>query len=185
MLRMMIEGDNVTKKIGFVSLGCNKNLCDTENMMGLLAESSFEITPSPDEADIIVVNTCGFIESAQQESIDTILEMAQYKKEKCKLLVVCGCLAQRFADEMISRGIVDEIRREEGNLRYEYFIPMDDKESVLLIDSWENQAAIDKHHKTPMMKQIIELREKYDLHMKVERYVSDELPDADKRFIKD
>jgi len=93
--------------------------------------------------------------------------------------------AQRFADEMISRGIVDEIRREEGNLRYEYFIPMDDKESVLLIDSWENQAAIDKHHKTPMMKQIIELREKYDLHMKVERYVSDELPDADKRFIKD
>jgi len=100
MLRMMIEGDNVTKKIGFVSLGCNKNLCDTENMMGLLAESSFEITPSPDEADIIVVNTCGFIESAQQESIDTILEMAQYKKEKCKLLVVCGCLAQRFADEI-------------------------------------------------------------------------------------
>jgi len=97
---MMIEGDNVTKKIGFVSLGCNKNLCDTENMMGLLAESSFEITPSPDEADIIVVNTCGFIESAQQESIDTILEMAQYKKEKCKLLVVCGCLAQRFADEI-------------------------------------------------------------------------------------
>ena len=100
MLHMRIEGDNVAKKIGFVSLGCNKNLCDTENMMGLLAESGFEITPTPEEADIIVVNTCGFIESAQQESIDTILEMAQYKDDKCKLLVVCGCLAQRFATEI-------------------------------------------------------------------------------------
>lgn len=93
--------------------------------------------------------------------------------------------AQRFANEMISRGIVDQIRKEEGNLRYEYFIPMDDENSILLIDSWENQEAIDVHHKTPMMEQIIELREKYDLHMKVERYVSDELPNLDKRFIKD
>ncbi|MBP3414051.1 MAG: antibiotic biosynthesis monooxygenase [Clostridia bacterium] len=93
--------------------------------------------------------------------------------------------AQRFANEMISRGIVDQIRKEEGNLRYEYFIPMDDENSILLIDSWENQEAIDVHHKTPMMEQIIELREKYDLHMKVERYISDELPNLDKRFIKD
>lgn len=89
-------------KIGFVSLGCNKNLCDTENMMGLLAEHGFEITPNPEAAQVVVVNTCGFIESAQQESIDTILEMAQYKEENCKLLVVCGCLAQRFADEIRS-----------------------------------------------------------------------------------
>lgn len=87
-------------KIGFVSLGCNKNLCDTENMMGILAEKGYEITPNPSDAEVIVVNTCGFIESAQQESIDTILEMAQYKEEKCKLLVVCGCLAQRFAAEI-------------------------------------------------------------------------------------
>lgn len=87
-------------KIGFVSLGCNKNLCDTENMMGLLLEDGFEITLNPEEAEVIVINTCGFIESAQQESIDTILEMAEYKKEKCRLLVVCGCIAQRFCDEI-------------------------------------------------------------------------------------
>jgi ribosomal protein S12 methylthiotransferase len=95
-----IEGDKVAIKIGFVSLGCNKNLCDTENMMGLLAENGFEITPNPEEAEVVVVNTCGFIESAQQESIDTILEMAQYKEKNCTLLVVCGCLAQRFAEEI-------------------------------------------------------------------------------------
>ena len=87
-------------KVGFVSLGCNKNLCDTENMMGLLAESGFEITPNPDEAEVVVVNTCGFIESAKQESIDTILEMASYKEAACRLLVVCGCLAQRYAEEI-------------------------------------------------------------------------------------
>lgn len=93
--------------------------------------------------------------------------------------------AKRFAKEMISSGIVDAIRKEEGNLRYEYFIPMDDEETVLLIDSWDNQEAIDLHHKTPMMKQIIALREKYDLHMRVERYISEELPDADKGFVRE
>ena len=93
--------------------------------------------------------------------------------------------AKKFVDEMISNGIVDEIRKEEGNLRYEYFTPMDDDETVLLIDSWENQSAIDMHHKTPMMQKIIELRDKYDLHMKVERYISDELPNTDKRFVRD
>ena len=92
--------------------------------------------------------------------------------------------AKKFAKEMVSRGIVDEIRKEKGNIRYEYFIPINDGETVLLIDSWENQAAIDMHHNTPMMKEIINLREKYDLHMKVERYISDELPDKDESFIR-
>ena len=87
-------------KIGFISLGCNKNLCDTENMMGLLAEAGYEITPYPEEAEVIVINTCGFINDAKEESIDAILEMAQYKEENCKLLVVCGCLAQRYAEEI-------------------------------------------------------------------------------------
>ncbi len=87
-------------KVGFVSLGCNKNLCDTENMMGILAESGYEITPSPQEADVIVVNTCGFIDDAKQESIDAILEMAEYKSENCKLLVVAGCLAQRYCEDI-------------------------------------------------------------------------------------
>ncbi len=93
--------------------------------------------------------------------------------------------ARKFTEEMMQSGIVDEIRNEDGNLRYEYFFPMDDTETVLLIDSWANQKALDIHHKTPMMQKIIELREKYDLHMKVERYVSQEMPNNDKSFIKE
>ncbi|MGN1088904.1 MAG: antibiotic biosynthesis monooxygenase family protein [Huintestinicola sp.] len=94
--------------------------------------------------------------------------------------------ARKFAEEMVSEGVVRDIRGEEGNLRYEYFFPMDDSETVLLIDSWTNQSAIDAHHASPMMARIIRLRDKYDLHMKVERYVSDEdgIPDKDMSFIK-
>ena len=94
--------------------------------------------------------------------------------------------AKKFAEEMLSSGIVDKIRAEKGNLKYEYFIPFDDTETVLLIDSWENQEALDIHHATPMMKEIISLREKYDLTMKVERFVSDKagIPEKDKAFIK-
>lgn len=95
--------------------------------------------------------------------------------------------ARKFAEEMLSSGIVDEIRAEEGNLKYEYFYPMNDTETVLLIDSWTDQSALDRHHATPMMEKIIRLREKYDLHMVVERYFSDisEIPETDKAFIKD
>ena len=93
--------------------------------------------------------------------------------------------AKKFVEEMIHSGIVESIRKEEGNIRYEYFFPYDDNETVLLIDSWENQEALDIHHSLPLMQDIIQLREKYDLHMKVERYVSDKLPDTDKSFIRD
>lgn len=95
--------------------------------------------------------------------------------------------ARKFAEEMISSGIVDDIRAESGNIRYEYFFPMSDTETVLLIDSWKDQHAIDVHHTTPMMAKIKELREKYDLHMKVERYVSDEsgISETDKTFIRE
>lgn len=93
--------------------------------------------------------------------------------------------ARKFAEEMISGGTVDRIRAEEGNIKYEYFFPMDDNETVLLIDSWENQQSIDVHHSSPMMTTIAELREKYNLHMKVERYISDDLPETDKTFIKE
>ena len=94
--------------------------------------------------------------------------------------------ARSFAEEMLLSGTVSAIRAEEGNLRYEYFFPMDDPETVLLIDQWRDQAAIDAHHASPMMRQIAALREKYDLHMKVERYLSDEsgLPEQDQEFIK-
>lgn len=91
--------------------------------------------------------------------------------------------ARAFADEMESSGIADAIRAEEGNLRYEYFQPIDDPETVLLIDSWTNQAAIDAHHASPMMRQLAELREKYDLHMTIERFISDEY-EADYHFIR-
>lgn len=88
------------KKIGFVSLGCAKNLTDTETMLGILADNDFEITADVSEADVIVVNTCAFIESAKEESINSILEMAQYKNKNCELLAVTGCLAQRYKEDI-------------------------------------------------------------------------------------
>ena len=81
--------------------------------------------------------------------------------------------ARRFAEEMVSRGIVDAIRAEEGNERYEYFFPMEDPETVLLIDRWRDRQALDIHHKTEMMTQIAELRKKYRLRMRVERYIDE------------
>lgn len=95
--------------------------------------------------------------------------------------------AKKFAEEMVSSGVVGDIRAENGNLKYEYFFPMEDEETVLLIDSWKDQHSIDVHHASPMMEKIIELREKYDLHMRVERYMSDEtgVPEMDKAFIKE
>ena len=97
-----------------------------------------------------------------------------------------GGSARSFAEEMVRRGTVTAIRAEEGNLRYEYFFPMDDPETVLLIDQWRDQTAIDAHHASPMMADIAALREKYDLHMKVERFVSDDagLPEKDRLFIR-
>ena len=93
--------------------------------------------------------------------------------------------ARKFAEEMEQSGTAAAIRAEKGNLKYEYFYPLNDKETVLLIDSWENQEAIDAHHQTPMMEKITELRNKYDLHMRVERYVSNEgIPNKDKAFIR-
>lgn len=81
--------------------------------------------------------------------------------------------ARKFAEEMTARGIVDSIRAEEGNEKYEYFFPMDDSETVLLIDRWKDQQALDIHHKTEMMTEIAGLRKKYKLRMKVERYVDE------------
>ena len=94
--------------------------------------------------------------------------------------------ARKFAEEMEQSGTAALIREEDGNERYEYFIPMDDPETVLLIDSWKDQESLDVHHASSMMNTIAELREKYDLHMRVERYVSDDesISDADKKFIK-
>jgi antibiotic biosynthesis monooxygenase len=78
--------------------------------------------------------------------------------------------AKKFAEEMVKTGVVDRVRAEKGNKKYEYFFPMDDPETVLLIDRWENKEALEEHHKSPMMKEIASLRDKYHLHMKVEQY---------------
>ncbi|MCQ2412771.1 MAG: antibiotic biosynthesis monooxygenase [Sphaerochaetaceae bacterium] len=97
-----------------------------------------------------------------------------------------GNSAREFANEMIQSGTVEAIRAEEGNLRYEYFFPVEDATTVLLIDSWKDQASIDVHHDSPMMKTIFSLRKKYNLRMKVERYISeDSIPEKDKAFIQD
>lgn len=90
-------------KIGVVSLGCPKNLVDSETMLGLIHEENYEITNDPSEAEIIIVNTCGFIESAKEESINTILQMAEYKESgSCKYIIVTGCLSQRYAEELFN-----------------------------------------------------------------------------------
>lgn len=95
--------------------------------------------------------------------------------------------AVKFAEEMVSSGTVSNIRAEDGNMGYEYFFPMEDKDTVLLIDSWKDQHSLDVHHASPMMAKITELREKYGPHMRVERYVSDEtgIPAADRTFIRE
>ena len=94
--------------------------------------------------------------------------------------------AKAFVKEMLTSGLVDEIRKEKGNRHYEYFFSVEDEETVLLVDSWDNQEAIDLHHASSIMDKIMELRIKYHLHMKVERYFLDEtgIPEEDQKFIK-
>ena len=91
--------------------------------------------------------------------------------------------ARAFADEMTASGTVAAIRAEKGNVRYEYYAPLDDPETILLIDAWTDQTAIEAHHASPMMDQLAALREKYDLHMTVERFVSDDFK-ADEKYIR-
>ena len=87
-------------KVGFISLGCNKNLVDTEKTIALFKEHGYEIVNNPEEAEAIIINTCGFIESAKEEAINTILEMAEYKKQNCKYLIAMGCLVERYKEEL-------------------------------------------------------------------------------------
>ena len=103
-------------KVGFVSLGCSKNLIDTEMAIGLLKKNSFEIINNVEDAQVIIINTCGFIESAKQEPNNTILEMAEYKQNgNCKYLIVMGCLVQRYKKEL-----------EEALPEVDLFIPIDE-----------------------------------------------------------
>ena len=92
--------------------------------------------------------------------------------------------AKKFANEMISSGIVEEIRNKQGNIRYEYFEPLDDQDTILLIDSWEDQASLDRHHQSDTMKKIMDLRNKYDLHMRIEKYILDDNNNHDDKYIR-
>ena len=92
--------------------------------------------------------------------------------------------AKAFAEEMLPSGIVETIRQIEGCLKYEYFISLENPETVLLIDTWRNQKALDAYHSSPLMADVASLREKYDLHMKAERYTKDEMPEEDNSFIR-
>ena len=87
--------------VGFISLGCSKNLIDTEVAIGMFENNNYKIVNNPEEADILVINTCGFIESAKEEAINTILEMAEYKNKRCKYLIAMGCLVQRYYDDLV------------------------------------------------------------------------------------
>src|SRR6185437_6406135 len=99
-----LRGRAEMPKVGFVSLGCPKNLVDSEVMMGTLAQAGYEITRRADEADVVVVNTCSFIEPAQRESVNSILEMAEYKKfGRARKLIVAGCMVERYRNEIRQR----------------------------------------------------------------------------------
>lgn len=95
-----------------------------------------------------------------------------------------GDNAKKFAQEMDERGIADQIRQQPGNLKYEYFQPLDDPHTILLIDTWESQEALDADHDSPMMAELAKLREKYNLHMRAERFIPEKLPDRDNKFLR-
>ena len=129
-------------KVGFVSLGCSKNLVDTEIVIGHFKKNNFEIVNNPEIADIILINTCGFIESAKEEAINTILEMAEYKKQKCKYLIVIGCLVQRYYDELLKS--LPEV---------DLFIKIDEYESLWTkIEDLINKNKAEKSVTKPMKK---------------------------------
>ena len=113
-------------KVGMISLGCDKNRVDAEVMLGLLKRGGYTIVNQSEEADIIIVNTCGFIDPAKEESIDAIIEQAQYKKTgNCKLLVVTGCMAQRYPDQLIKE--IPEIDAVVGTGKYTGILRVIDK----------------------------------------------------------
>lgn len=115
-------------KIGFVSLGCSKNLVDTEMMIGYYKSRNYEIVSDPADAEVIVINTCGFIESAKQEAIDTILEMADYKNHNCEKLIVTGCLVERYLEEL--KAELPEV---------DLFIPIRDYDKIFDVLDYHNR----------------------------------------------
>ena len=126
-------------KLLFISLGCDKNLVDSEFMIGMLANEGIELTDDENEADIIIVNSCCFIGDAKEESINTILEMAQYKNTgKCRSLIVTGCLAQRYSDEIFKE--IPEVDAILGTNSYDSIVEA--VKQTLEKKTYKNDAAI-------------------------------------------
>ena len=132
-------------KILFISLGCDKNLVDSEVMLGLLTKHGYTLTDDETQADVIVINTCCFIHDAKEESINTILEMAQYKEQNLKALVVAGCLAERYKDEILKE--IPEIDAVLGTTSYDSIVEAAAKQAVAavqaMIDALPDAEALD------------------------------------------
>ena len=126
-------------KILFISLGCDKNLVDSEVMLGLLTERGHTLTNDEEEADVIVINTCCFIHDAKEESINTILEMAAYKEQNLKALVVAGCLSERYKDEILEE--IPEIDAVLGTTSYDSIVEAVDE--ALAGNGYEHYESID------------------------------------------
>ena len=128
-------------KILFISLGCDKNLVDSEEMLGMLKQASYEFVDDETEADIIVINTCCFVNDAKEESIETILQMSEYRKNgKCKALIVTGCLAQRYKDEIIKE--IPEVDAVLGTSSYDKIVEA--VQNTLKGSKYEEYTSLDK-----------------------------------------
>lgn len=172
----------MSKKLGYVSLGCAKNLVDTEIMLGALKDNGYEITETLDEAEIIIVNTCTFIEKAKQESINTILEMSEYKQfGACRGLIVAGCLSQQYQEELFAE--IPEIDALIGtgswNRIMEAIEAIDDGKRICIMDSITNiyNERMPRMQTTPTYSVKVEGIEWYRLLYLYPKYFTDELLD--------
>lgn len=156
------------KKISLASLGCSKNLVDSEHMLGILTDAGFEITPDEEEADVIIVNTCTFIEAAKTESIECILELAQYKQANCKALIVAGCMAQRYKEQILSE--IPEVDAVVGVNEYDKIAEIierlgaEEKEILCCSEAYMEDAELKRLRTTPPYTAYLKIAEGCDNH---------------------
>lgn len=156
------------KKISLASLGCSKNLVDSEHMLGILTDAGFEIIPDEEEADVIIVNTCTFIEAAKTESIECILELAQYKQANCKALIVAGCMAQRYKEQILSE--IPEVDAVVGVNEYDKIAEIierlgaEEKEILCCSEAYMEDAELKRLRTTPPYTAYLKIAEGCDNH---------------------
>ena len=156
------------KKISLASLGCSKNLVDSEHMLGILTDAGYEIIPDEEEADVIIVNTCTFIEAAKTESIECILELAQYKQANCKALIVAGCMAQRYKEQILSE--IPEVDAVVGVNEYDKIAEIierlgaEEKEILCCSEAYMEDAGLKRLRTTPPYTAYLKIAEGCDNH---------------------